>query len=123
MSFELLFDDGFQALCRASYSHGFHQCTTLGPKGVVEILPGDKGSVYGQSGGGMPNAKRLVVNKKEVAAENTLQLAVLLDAFASAILAKTPFKADGMMGRRDILIIEAIYESARRGGASVAVSV
>ncbi|MDP6676968.1 MAG: Gfo/Idh/MocA family oxidoreductase, partial [Pirellulales bacterium] len=33
MSYELLFDDGFQALCRASYSQSFHQCTTLGPKG------------------------------------------------------------------------------------------
>ena len=35
MSFELIFDDGFQALCRASYSNGFSQCTTLGNKGVV----------------------------------------------------------------------------------------
>lgn len=123
MSFELMFADGFQALCRASYSHGFHQCTTLGPKGAVEILPGDKGSVYGQSGGGKANAKRLVVNKKEVVAEDTLQLAVLLDAFASAITTKSPFQADGVMGRRDIRIIEAIYESARQGGARVAVSV
>ena len=121
MSFELLFDDGFQALCRASYSTSFHQCTTLGPKGSVEILPGDKGSVYGQSGGNKPNPKRLVVNKKEVPAEDTLQLAVLLDEFAKAITNKAPFKADGAMGLRDIRIIEAIYASAKQGGASVAV--
>jgi glucose-fructose oxidoreductase len=122
MSFELMFDDGFQALCRASYSNSFHQCTTLGPKGSVEILPGDKGSVYGQSGGNKPNPKRLVVNKKEVPAEDTLQLAVLLDEFAKAITSKSPFKADGAMGLRDIRIVEAIYASARQGGTSVAVS-
>lgn len=121
MSFELMFDDGFQALCRASYSHSFHQCTTLGPKGSVEILPGDKGSVYGQSGGNKPNPKRLVVNKKEVPAEDTLQLAVLLDEFAEAITSKSPFKADGAMGLRDIRIIEAIYASAKQSGATVEV--
>jgi glucose-fructose oxidoreductase len=62
-----------------------------------------------------------VVNKKEVPAEDTLQLAVLLDEFAKAITNKAPFKADGAMGLRDIRIIEAIYASAKQGGASVAV--
>lgn len=122
MSFELMFDDGFQALCRASYSNNFHQCTTLGPKGVVEVLPGlTGGSVYAQSGGGKPNPKRLVVNRKDVPAEDTLQLAVMLDAFAQSITAKTPFQADGAMGLRDIRITEAIYASAKQGGISVAV--
>lgn len=121
MSFELMFDDGFQALCRASYGTNFHQCTTLGPKGSVEILPGDKGSVFGQSAGGRPNAKRLLVNKRELPAEDTLQLAMVLDAFAMAITSKSPFKADGAMGLRDIRIIEAVYASARRGGASVTI--
>jgi glucose-fructose oxidoreductase len=120
MSFELFFDDGFQALGRASYSNAFHQCTTLGPKGSVEILPGLLvGSVYGQSGGGKPNAKRLVVNKKEVPCEDTLQLGVLLDEFAKAITSKAPFKCSGEMGRRDIRILEAIYASAKRGGVRV----
>jgi glucose-fructose oxidoreductase len=122
MSFELMFDDGFQALCRASYSNNFHQCTTLGPKGAVEVLPGQPfGSVYGQSGGGKPNAKRLVVNKKEIEAENTLQLGVMLDAFAQSITGKAPFLCPGEMGLRDIRITEAIYASAKQGGASVAV--
>jgi predicted dehydrogenase len=124
MSFELMFDDGFQALCRASYSNNFHQCTTLGPKGAVEVLPGiPTGSVYGQSGGGKPNAKRLVVNKKEVEAENTLQLGVMLDAFAQSITGKTPSLCPGEMGLRDIRIIEAIYASAKQGGAKVEVKV
>lgn len=122
MSFELMYDDGFQALCRASYSHSFHQCTTLGPKGAVEILPGlQGGSVFGQSGNGKPNPKRLMVNKKEVPAEDSLQLAVLLDAFAEAITNAAPFRTDGSMGLRDLRIIEAIYASAKNQGAPIAV--
>jgi predicted dehydrogenase len=122
MSFELIFDDGFQALCRASYSNGFSQCTTLGHKGVVEVLPGiPSGSVYGQSAGGKPNDKRLVINKREIEAKNTLQLGVMLDAFARSITDKTPFLCPGAMGLRDVRIIEAIYASAKQGGASVAV--
>jgi predicted dehydrogenase len=87
----------------------------------VEILPGDKGSVYGQSAGNKPSAKRLVVNKKEVPAEDTLQLGAVLDEFAKAITSRSPFKADGAMGLRDIRIIEAVYASAKQGGASMPV--
>lgn len=118
MNFELFFADGFHALGRASYSGNFHQCTTYGPKGVVEILPGlPAGSVFGQSANGKPNAKRLVVNRAEVPAEDTLQLGVVLDEFARAISGKRPFKTDGAMGLRDIRIVEAIYASAGLGGA------
>jgi predicted dehydrogenase len=46
---------------------------------------------------------------------------MLLDEFATAITSKSPFQADGAMGLRDIRIIEAIYASAKQGGASVAV--
>jgi glucose-fructose oxidoreductase len=120
MSFELIFDDGFQALCRASYSNNFHQCTTLGHKGMVEVLPGvPTGSVYGQSAGGKPNNKRLVINKREIEAKNTLQLGLMLDAFAHSITDKTPFLCPGEMGLRDVRIIEAIYASAKQGGARV----
>ena len=120
MSFELVFEDGFQALCRASYSNNFHQCTTLGNKGMVEVLPGvPTGSVYGQSAGGKPNDKRLVINKKEVEAANTLQLGVMLDAFARSITDKSSFLCPGEMGLRDVRIIEAIYASAKQSGARV----
>jgi len=120
MSFELMFADGFQAMCRASYSGNFHQCTTYGPKGIVEILPGlPTGSVFGQSGNGKVNAKRLVVNRKDVEADDTLQLGVMLDEFARAIVEKRAFKADGAMGLRDIRIAEAVYASVAQGGKSV----
>lgn len=123
MNFELIFADGFHALCRASYSGNFHQCTTYGPKGVVEILPGlPTGSVFGQSSNGKPNPKRLVVNRKDVPADDTLQLGVLLDEFARAITEQRPFKADGAMGLRDIRIVEAIYASVAQGGKTVSVT-
>lgn len=122
MSYELLFDDGFQALCRASYSQSFHQCTTLGPKGLVEILPGQKGSVFGQSGAGNPNPKRLFVNKKEIELRQTLQQAELLDAFAVAInQGNKTFRTPGEMGLRDIRIVERVYESAAKGGLKVCI--
>ena len=122
MSYELLFDDGFQALCRASYSQSFHQCTTLGPKGLVEILPGQKGSVFGQSGAGNPNPKRLFVNKKEIELKQTLQQAELLDAFAVAINeGNKTFRTPGEMGLRDIRIVERVYESAAKGGLKVCI--
>ena len=122
MSYELLFDDGFQALCRASYSQSFHQCTTLGPKGLVEILPGQKGSVFGQSGAGNPSPKRLFVNKKEIELRQTLQQAELLDAFAVAInQGNKTFQTPGEMGLRDIRIVERVYESAAKGGLKVCI--
>jgi glucose-fructose oxidoreductase len=117
MSFELIFEDGFQAICRASYSQNFHQCTTLGPKGIVEILPGSPaGSVFGQSANGKPNPKQLFVNKKEIPCDDTLQLGALLDEFAKSIQSQEPFACPGEMGLRDIRIVEAIYQSAKQGG-------
>jgi glucose-fructose oxidoreductase len=123
MSYELLFDDGFQALCRASYSQSLHQCTTLGPKGSVDIIPRQgRSSVFGQSARGNPNPKRLVVNKKEIELKQTLQQAVLLDAFAQAIKNnEKTFKTPGEMGLRDIRIVEKIYESAAKGGVQITV--
>jgi predicted dehydrogenase len=41
------------------------------------------------------------------------EFALELDAFASAILKKQSVEPDGIQGHRDMLILEAIYESAR----------
>jgi len=126
MSYEMLFDDGFQALCRASYSQSYHQCTTLGNKGAIEIRGGIRedgrhGGVFTQSNG-KPNAKALFHKRREIPAEQTLQQAVLLDAFATAIKkGDKTFKTPGEMGLRDIRIAAKIYESAAKGGVSVAI--
>jgi len=120
MSYELMFDDGFQALCRASYSHSFHECSTVGPNGKIEIMPGERGSVFGQSGRGNANPKLLFHNNKEIVLPQTLQQADLLEAFATAIQAgETSFKTPGEMGLRDIRIAEAVYKSACKDGRSV----
>jgi len=121
MSFEMKFDDGFQAICRASYSHSSHQCSTMGPMGKIEFLPGERGSVFGQSGG-QPSPKLLFHNNKEIVLPQILQQAGLHEAFATAIQSrKKTFKTPGEMGLRDIRIAEAIYESDRKGGLSVSI--
>ena len=126
MSFEMLFDDGFQALCRASYSQSYHQCTTLGNKGAIEIRGGLRedgrpGNVFTQSNG-TPNPKLLFHNRREIKARQTLQQATLLDAFATTIKkGDKTFKTPGEMGLRDIRIAEKVYESAAKGGMSVEV--
>ena len=128
MSYELLFDDGFQAICRASYSHSDHQCITLGDHGSVEIKGGPRndkgwGSAYGQSGAGKPNPKTLFHGRKEIKLEQTLQQGVLLDEFAQSIKrGEKNFKASGEMGLRDIQIIERIYKSASAGGSLISTS-
>ena len=62
------------------------------------------------------------MNKKEIELEQTLQQAVMLDAFAEAIKnGEKTFKTPGEMGLRDIRIVEKIYESAAKGGLKVSV--
>lgn len=69
---------------------------------------------------GNPNPKRLFVNKKEIELKQTLQQAVLLDAFALAVKNnEKAFKTPGEMGLRDIRIVEKIYESVAKAGAQV----
>lgn len=127
MSYELQFEGGFQALCRASYSHSYQQCSTMGERGFVEIKgaprsPKGRGSAFTQSSG-KPNPKALFHGYTQIELEQTLQQSVLLDGFAKAIKkgAKT-FKTPGEMGLRDVKIIEKIYQSAENGGKLVSIT-
>ena len=43
------------------------------------------------------------------------EFAIELDAFASAILVNRPVECDGEQGRRDVVILRAIYKAARTG--------
>jgi glucose-fructose oxidoreductase len=71
---------------------------------------------FGQSYKGKPSLKSLKLPNNEIfKANGTLQLAVILDAFADSIANKTPFKTPGEMGLRDIVITEAVYRSASSG--------
>ena len=42
-----------------------------------------------------------------------------MDDFARHILEGTPNRAPGEMGRRDMIIVEAIYRSVREGGRKI----
>ena len=94
---------------------------------MVEIAGGLRedgrpGSAFTQSNGA-PNPKALFHNRREIPAEQTLQQAVLLDAFATAIKnGDKTFKTPGEMGLRDIRIAEKVYESAAKGGTLVSMA-
>ncbi|MDC0270394.1 Gfo/Idh/MocA family oxidoreductase [bacterium] len=127
MSYELQFEGGFQALCRASYSHIYHQCSTMGERGIVEIKgaprsPRGWGSAFTQSNG-KPNPKALFHGYTKIELEQTLQQSVLLDEFAKAIKKGAKiFKTPGEMGLRDVKIIEKIYQSAENVGKLISLT-
>lgn len=73
--------------------------------------------MFGQSARGNYSRKRLFVNRKEVERPQVYQQAVLLDRFAEAIRSgKSEFETSGVMGLRDIRIVEAVYRSAGAAG-------
>ncbi|MEM1441173.1 MAG: Gfo/Idh/MocA family oxidoreductase [Verrucomicrobiota bacterium] len=127
MSAILQFPGGAVMTARASYAYGNHLFTVAADKGTYRIEAdasgSGRGSVFGQSGRGNVNGKRLEILRggkiETIKFPDVFQLANLHDAFAESILNKTPFKADGEMGLRDIIITEAIYESVAQGGKEV----
>ena len=50
---------------------------------------------------------------------NESQQMLQMDDFARHILEGAPNRAPGEMGRRDMVIVEAIYKSIREGGRSI----
>jgi predicted dehydrogenase len=124
MCYTLEFPGGAVMQGRASYATNLSLCTVGCEKGVFSCVGAPSGgNVFSQSGNGKPNGKQLVLpDNKVFKAPDTLQLAVILDEFARAINEQRPFKCPGEMGWRDIRILEAIYSSARQGGARVAVN-
>ncbi len=97
---------------RASYAYNNHLCSVSSENGTFSC----EESVFAQSVYGKPAPKHLQLPKGELfQAENTLQLAVIHDAFAESISNRTSFKTSGEMGLRDILIAEAVYRSAASG--------
>ena len=109
---------------RSSY-RSRHQIFEVATERQTFACLGDKGSVFGQSGGGKPNGKKVRLPNGEIfKARDTLQLATLHDAFARAILnGEKEFKTPGEMGLRDVRIVEAVYASAADGGRAVEVKV
>jgi len=95
---------------RASYTYGFNSFNTLCENAAIIF---DFPSPFRQSKEGKPKLKYLKIPNNQIyKVEDTLQLAVIQNAFATAIINKLPFKASGEMGLRDILITEAVYRVA-----------
>lgn len=110
------FPGGVVMSSRASYAYNSHDFTVGAEKGAFSCEGIDGGSTFAQSVMGKPNPKVVRLPKGEIyKADDTLQLAVLADAFAEAIMNKADFKAPGEMGLRDLRIVEAVYRSAQGG--------
>lgn len=107
------FPGGTVLSARASYAYQHNIFNAICENGTIVC---DSVWQFGQSYKGKPSLKELKLpNNQSFKAEGTLQLAVLHDAFAQAIINKAPFKTPGEMGLRDIQITEAVYRSAASG--------
>lgn len=70
------------------------------------------GTTFGQTIAALPNPKAVESSSGQtIKHKDTMQVAVLLDAFAQSIMSSSPFPADGHMGLRDVTILEAAYRS------------
>ena len=106
------FPNGVVMSARASYAYNHDCCIVNSEKGTLS----GEGWFFAQSVNGQPVPRYVKLpDDKVFKAEGTLQLAVLHDAFAEAIMHQTPFRTPGEMGLRDILITEAVYRSAASG--------
>lgn len=98
---------------RVSYAYQYNIFNAVCDNGTIIC---DSEWQFGQSYKGKPSLKSLKLPKNQIyKAEDTLQLAVIHDAFAEAIKNKIPFKTPGEMGLRDIIITEAVYRAAASG--------
>jgi len=112
MSAVFEFPNGVVMSARASYAYDHDCCIVNSGKGTFS----GEGWFFAQSVNGQPVPRYVKLpDDKVFQVDGTLQLAALHDAFAEAIMRKTPFRTPGEMGLRDILITEAVYRSAASG--------
>lgn len=103
-------------IARASYAYDNHTFVVNTDKGAYSIDGDLGGSSFGQSWRESPSGKILrMPGGRTFKQKDTLELAVIYDAFADAIANGTPFQADGEMGLRDIQMAESVYEAAASG--------
>ena len=105
VNFQLEMPDGIIAACRASYSEAECFFHADAEKGWFELRPA---FFYADNAGTTSDNKVI-----EFSAPS--QQARQMDAFASAVKNKTPNIVPGEMGRRDVKIIETVYEAMRTG--------
>lgn len=107
------FPTGTVMAARASYACQSNQFNASCENGKIIC---DSEWQFGQSNKGKPSVKALILpDKQQFKVKDTLQLAVIHDAFAESIMNKTAFKTPGEMGLRDIFVTEAVYRSVESG--------
>lgn len=106
---ELRFPSGAVAQVATSYDTlGLNAVEAHGVDGILSMTPatnyqGNAASLRTRSG-----------TKPVEAGASTTQFAAMLDHFAQAVRDDRPIKTPGAMGLRDVRIMEAIYEAAKR---------
>lgn len=102
--FQLYFSDGTIAECKASFNQKLNKLRAEAANGWFELAP-----AYAYSGlEGKTSQGKMKV-------ENVPQQARQMDAFADCILQNQPTTVPGELGKRDVELIEAIFEAARTG--------
>jgi predicted dehydrogenase len=105
LSFQMEMPNGLIAECRTSYSENANFLRAETDKGWFELKP-----AYSYSG-----LRRTTSDGKIIEYPKLSQQAKQMDAFALSIKNNQPSIVPGEMGRRDLKIIEAIYEAMRTG--------
>ncbi len=105
------FANGAKAICYASYNDNRNDFRAEAAGGWYEIGP-----AFNYNG-----LRATTSHGRVEVAPLKSQQAVQMDAFARAILDHQPSLVPGEMGRRDNVIIEAIFASAATGGKRVEV--
>jgi predicted dehydrogenase len=108
VSFRLNFPSGLIVQGSSTYSSAISSFLFIqGSKGWISLSPAytyeDERRVTGKIAGRGVDRRFRVLD----------EFALEIDAFSSAILKKEPIESDGVQGHHDMLILQAIYESAR----------
>ncbi|MEM1121883.1 MAG: Gfo/Idh/MocA family oxidoreductase, partial [Bacteroidota bacterium] len=107
ISAQLEFPNGVVGNIFTSHNASINRMYVSFEKGWLELQPANNyGPLDGQtSKGPMPNFP-----------QDRKQMGLQMDDFAKHILEGTPNLVPGEMGKRDMIIVEAIYESIKKGG-------
>ena len=109
--FTLTFPSGLKANCQTSYNKSYNKLRGEAENGWFELSPA---YTYGPLAGETSNGPMDFPQIREQA--------VHMDRFAECIVQDKTIKTTGEMGRRDMKIIEAIYQSIEQGNQEVAIS-
>ena len=105
LNFQMEMPGGLIASCRTSYSENNNFVKATASKGWVELKP-----AFGYGG-----IKLNTSDNRQFSVPAFSQQAAQLDDIALSITNKQPSKIPGEMGRRDMQIIQAIYEAMESG--------